>query len=337
MRSTGDSPNGTPRFVATNGRWKRRRRRRAGAAALAHIALGGIYLDRGRVADALREFTAASLLDPTRADAYTLHGIANSPPFPTTPPQPSWHFKRRGARPRGRPQRVPARTATGQGRQIRGRRQSVAAGCRKLPPPADERVVATGAPFMRFGIVEEKSGVEPFFPPAIYADGFTLLARGEYAAALASFRSASSRDPLVADEANRTGCEGPPTRFGRLDRHGDRAAPGGYRARARARRAASRARAGLGRGGTIRPGVDELRTAVRLSPGDERAHLALADALCARDAPMPPRKRCARRSRGSPRRDARTTRWRGCISARANRSRRSSRSRRASRSTRSSA
>src|SRR5262245_46936380 len=47
-------------------------------AALAHMAIGGVYMDRNRPADALREFTAAAALDPTRVDAYTLQGFANA-------------------------------------------------------------------------------------------------------------------------------------------------------------------------------------------------------------------------------------------------------------------
>ena len=54
-------------------------------AALAHMAIGGVYLDRHRVADALREFTEATSLDPARGDAWTLLGAASSPPFPASP------------------------------------------------------------------------------------------------------------------------------------------------------------------------------------------------------------------------------------------------------------
>ena len=44
------------------------------ATARLHAALGGAYLDRGRVADALREFTTANQLDPTGADIHTVQG-----------------------------------------------------------------------------------------------------------------------------------------------------------------------------------------------------------------------------------------------------------------------
>jgi hypothetical protein len=45
------------------------------------MALGGVYLDRGRVADALREFTAAAPRSHSRRRLHA-QGIANSPPFP---------------------------------------------------------------------------------------------------------------------------------------------------------------------------------------------------------------------------------------------------------------
>jgi cytochrome c-type biogenesis protein CcmH/NrfG len=41
-----------------------------------HAALGGVYLDRSRVQDALREFTVSVQLDPSRADVYALQGLA---------------------------------------------------------------------------------------------------------------------------------------------------------------------------------------------------------------------------------------------------------------------
>ena len=49
-------------------------------AALAHLALGGVYFDRNRVADALREFSAAGALDPNRADAYASARLGSSAP-----------------------------------------------------------------------------------------------------------------------------------------------------------------------------------------------------------------------------------------------------------------
>jgi tetratricopeptide (TPR) repeat protein len=145
---------------------------------------------------------------------------------------------------------------------------------------ADERTVAAAAPFMRFGIVEEKSGVEPFFPPATYARGFTLLGRGDYAQAVASFRMVSLDDPLVADQANRYGAK----------RAADAFRDGSIEAAIEQLQAAielaperAEPRRVLGMvylaEDQFDRAIDELKKAISLNTGDERARLALADAL----------------------------------------------------------
>ncbi len=133
---------------------------------------------------------------------------------------------------------------------------------------------------MSFGIVEERSGVEPFFPPAIYAEGFALLARGDYAAALTSLRSSSSRDPLVADEANRYGMRRAADAFrdGAIDTAVEQlqAAIELAPQRAEPHRILGLVWAAAEQ---YDRSADELKAAVKLSPGDERARLALADVL----------------------------------------------------------
>ena len=250
-------------------------------AALAHLALGGVYLDRNRVADALREFAAASALDPGRADAYTLQGVANSQPPRQDPAAAVVAF-----------QKASALDPTDTVRAYVLARQLAKAGkaeeARKTwrlvvddhKRHAGERTVATSTHFMRFGIVEERSRVEPFFPPAVYAEGFALLARGEYAPAIVALRAASARDALVADQANRYGTR----------RAADAFRDGSIEAAVRQLDAAIEL--GPDRAEPHRilglvcsadeqydRGVRELRTAVVLNPGDERARLALADIL----------------------------------------------------------
>ena len=140
--------------------------------------------------------------------------------------------------------------------------------------------MASASPFMRFGVVEEKAGVEPFFPPSIYADGFALLARGEYAEALASLRSASSRDPLVTDETNRYGMR----RAGEALRDG---AVGTAIEQLQAAVELSPERAephrllglALAADEQYDSAAAELKAAVARNAGDERSRLALADVL----------------------------------------------------------
>jgi len=254
-------------------------------AGLAHMALGGIYLDRGRVADALREFSSASVLDPARPDAYTLQGIANSPPFPDNAAAAVLAFQKAAALD---PTDVVSAYLLGRKLARAGRPEDAARAWRLVLENqklrADERTVATAAPFMRFGIVEEKSGVEPFFPPAAYARGFTLFGRGEYAQAVASFRMAASGDPLVADQANRYGTKRAADAFrdgsieaaiaqlqAAIELSPERAEPHRvlgmvYLADEQYDRA-----------------IDELKKALAMNAGDERARLSLADALVRAD------------------------------------------------------
>ena len=254
-------------------------------AGLAHMALGGIYLDRGRVADALREFTAASVLDPARADAYTLQGIANSPPFPDNAAAAVLAFQKAAALD---PTDVASAYLLGRKLARAGRSEDAARAWRLVLENqklrADERTVATAAPFMRFGIVEEKSGVEPFFPPAAYARGFSLLGRGEYAQAVASFRMAASGDPLVADQANRYGTK----------RAADAFRDGSIEAAIEQLQAAIELAPGRAEPHRVLGvvyladeqydrAIDELKKAVSLIAGDERARLSLADALVRAD------------------------------------------------------
>jgi tetratricopeptide (TPR) repeat protein len=250
-------------------------------AGLAHMALGGVYLDRGRVADALREFTTASALNPARADAYTLQGIANSAPFPENAAAAVAAFQKASAL---EPTDVVGAYLLARRLAASGRSED-AAKARQLVLEnqklrADERTVATAAPFMRFGIVDEKSGVEPFFAPAAYAKGFALLGRGDYAQALASFRTASSDDPLVADQANRYGTK----------RAADAFRDGSIESAIEQLQAAielaperAEPRRILGMvylaDDQYERAIDELKKAVGLNAGDERARLALADAL----------------------------------------------------------
>jgi hypothetical protein len=54
-------------------------------------------------------------------------------------------------------------------------------------------------------LVPERPGVEPFFPPALYARGFSLLHAGDYPAALDAFAEALPRDPIAADAGGAAG------------------------------------------------------------------------------------------------------------------------------------
>jgi tetratricopeptide (TPR) repeat protein len=100
--------------------------------------------------------------------------------------------------------------------------------------------------FPEIALVPDRAAVTPVFSPALYAEGFRLLMDGRYAEALATFRRAIARDPLVT------------------------AGPGEPR----------RIQAGVyADAGNEAKSIEELQAAVRLSPDDERSNVALGRAL----------------------------------------------------------
>jgi tetratricopeptide (TPR) repeat protein len=95
-------------------------------------------------------------------------------------------------------------------------------------------------------LLPDNAAVTPVFAPALYVDGFTLIEQRRYQEAIAGFRSAIARDPLVISgpgEAHRI-------------------------------QAAKYADAGNGE-----KAIEELEAAVRLAPDDERASIALGRML----------------------------------------------------------
>jgi tetratricopeptide (TPR) repeat protein len=253
----------------------------AATAARLHIAVGAAFLDRNRLQDALREFAAGARLDPARADEFLFQGIAYD--------QAVGDFDKAAGAFRQAAALEPAnlllpyllgRAVDKSGKHaealeafrtvLRLWRQDIGAHA----PSAHD------TPFIRLGLLQERSGVEPFFPPVLYAEGFALLEQGEFAKALEAFRQRVAEDPLVANDVD------PRDAFG-VGASAFRSGNAGSAAQAlkvAIEREPNRADAHrlLGRvllASQDDQGLTELRLAVRLSPGDERAHLALADAL----------------------------------------------------------
>ena len=254
----------------------------ASVAARLHVAMGAGYLDRGRLQDALRELAAGRYLDPTRVDVFTFEGIAYD--------QIAADFDRAAASFRQAAALDPAnpapayllgRSLSKSGKQAEAI-QAFQTVLRAWSKDAAEHVPAPhAAPFIRLGLLQERSGVEPFFPPVRYANGFALLLHGEYAKALEAFTAAAAADPLVANAVDFTS---PLGLAASAFRNGDMEAAVRY-VKVGIERDPNHADAHrlLGRlllaGRRDDEGLKELQLAVGLSPGDERARLALADAL----------------------------------------------------------
>jgi tetratricopeptide (TPR) repeat protein len=253
-------------------------------AALMHVGLGGLYLDRTRIADAQRELDAAIALDSSRPDVFTLQGLARTAARDNVGAASS--FRRAlDLDPTGTARAyVLARTLarTGKADEARTSFRLVAD---NLKREAGDRLVAVSARFMRFGLVEERTGVEPFFPPASYADAFARLERGDLRQAIAQLRSAVARDILVADAVSQSYAM---RKAADAFRDGDlgtaivqlQAAIELYSNRPEPHRLLGLVYAADEQ---YERGIAELKIAIRLSAADERSRLALADVFVRAD------------------------------------------------------
>jgi tetratricopeptide (TPR) repeat protein len=249
---------------------------RAGAppalAARMHRALGGVYLDRGRLTDAIRELVAARTIEPAAVETHALLALAYARAG-----------NRTGALTAAR--RVAASNPVDPIRLYLAGRELDRAG-----DPGGERLLrafvaaehtAAATPFIEPGLVPERTGVEPYVPLVPYAAGFTLLHKGDYRAAIAQFRTAAAKDALVAPRADggallraaaaavRAGDAGEARRtltdlLAREPDRGDARRLLGFVAAA---------------DGDVDGALAALRQAIAQQPADERAHVALADAL----------------------------------------------------------
>ena len=172
-------------------------------AALMHVALGGLYLDRTRVVDAKREFDAAVALDSSRPDTFMLQGLASSAGGDYGAAVASYRKALELDPPDTARAYAYARALARAGQTADASRVFSLVAENQKKQSAD-RLVAVSARFMRFGLVEERSGVEPFFPPAIYSDAFARLVRGDLAAALSALRDAARKDVVVSGVVNQS-------------------------------------------------------------------------------------------------------------------------------------
>jgi tetratricopeptide (TPR) repeat protein len=245
----------------------------------AQAALGTVYLDRYRVADALRAFEAAAKLAPRRADVHRFaamaHGLADRPAealrelrraqaLEPDDAVTAYEIARYSTEP-GQP--PPALTVFASFHQAASKQLS---GTRHVE-----------APFSRPGLLRQTAGVAPLFPPAPYVQAFESLMKGRFEEAIAACRKALAGDPLL--EPPSTGTSELVDGSAAL-RKGD--LPAALR-HLTAAVAADPARAEAHRILGVASRLDEqleqsvtaFSTAVRLQPQNERARLALADVL----------------------------------------------------------
>ncbi|MBI4519527.1 MAG: hypothetical protein HY701_01715, partial [Gemmatimonadetes bacterium] len=166
-----------------------------------HAILASLYLDRGRLDDALREFEADIAVDPTRAAFHRYTGLIHqafarpadaadafrsAALLDPADPQDAYRLIVYPSDSTTAPeiQRALATLARVEGELIRGER-----------PRA-------GSPFRTTQAIDDDAGGAMAFVPPPYARGFSLLHRGAYEDGLSALRAAVAADPLVADAAS---------------------------------------------------------------------------------------------------------------------------------------
>jgi tetratricopeptide (TPR) repeat protein len=247
-------------------------------AARMHLALGGLYMDRLRVEDALKELAAARAADATRPEVplfqWLVHAQVTGNTAAATEALKAAHALS---------QKDPARTYLLARYLIdNDQRDAGLALLQQVQSPAGQN--APGAPFIRLDLVREIPGIDPFLPPISYAEGFASIQKGDLAKAISQLRESLRRDPLMTLPGN-----GDPVaraaaafRNGLVDdarQHLD-AALAQSNDRVEAHRILGMVSLA---DGDASGAINRLQTAVRLNPGDERARIALANVFVEND------------------------------------------------------
>ena len=246
----------------------------------AHTLLASMYIERGRLADAVREFDEVVRLDPRRAAFHRFKAItavaldrraAAAEAF-----RAAWLAD--PADPQNAYQLLVHKSPATSAAQAARARDVLATLERALTrgerPKAD-------APFISLRPIDDQAGGAMAFAPAAYARPISLLLNGQLDAGMTALRQAVSVDPLVADPALRSE---PMARGIAALRRGqiDQALDSMQAALALAPDSSEAHRilatAAIVKG-DLAAGRQHLRDAVRLNPKNERAWLALARTL----------------------------------------------------------
>jgi tetratricopeptide (TPR) repeat protein len=242
-----------------------------------HTILASLYLERGRFADALREFDADIAIDSTRAAFHRYKAVIYQ--GTARPAEAAAAYRTAWLREPNDPQnayrlivnRAPAVTAA----QIT---QAVATLGRIEGELIRRQRAGADSPFRTIQAINDDAGGAIAFISPAYAQGFSLLQRGQYQEGLTALRAAVTADPLVTDTASRSEpmSQGiAALRQGMVDAAVER-----LEAAVALAGESSEAHRILGVAyaisGNVTKGVQQLRDAVRLNPRDERGWIALA-------------------------------------------------------------
>ena len=254
------------------------------------ISLGRKYADRGRLADALAQFDTAGRLAPARADVHVLRGLALQAHGTTADAIEAF----RRAQSLDSANSVTAyylfhqALISGNASGVQDASKALAAAYPKLlqSQPSTFALRATvdkqmtGTPFSHLAPLPSTAAGPPVLPHAAYGQAFRDLKRGEYARAITEFRKAAAGDPLIADPT--AGSALMVRAFGALGQ-GRLAEAQSLLEQSGPPRNSSEAHRALGLVYWAKSDYDRsiasLTVAINLSPGNERARLALARVL----------------------------------------------------------
>jgi len=165
------------------------------AAARMRATLGTVYLERGRVDDALAQFAAAAELDPSLAQVHVLRGLAYERANRSAEARDAYRaaWKSKPDEPAAaylvlRTDSTPSAALTALSTAV-GRRAESANASSDGFPVAD--------------LLDDASAMVPLFAPAAYGHAFALIRQGKYDEALTAFKAAVAADPLMTDEGLR--------------------------------------------------------------------------------------------------------------------------------------
>jgi len=164
------------------------------------ISLARMYADRGRPADALSELDAAAVLDPRRVQIHVLRGLILEDTGRSADALEA--FRTAHATDAANPviayylfHHAATHGNPSDARDAASTLSAAYAGLVKTQPGKRR------APFTRLSLLQPAAGSPPLLPLAEYREAYRHIVRREYDKAIVEFRSAADRDPLVADSA----------------------------------------------------------------------------------------------------------------------------------------
>ena len=249
-------------------------------AAQMRATLGTVYLERGRIEDALAQFGAAVDLDPSLAQVHVLRGLAYDRASRAAEAAAAYQTAWRADPESGTKAYLALRS------QTTWQAGSSEPALKALAAAVKRRVESSGPAAEGFPVadlVDDASVAAPIFPPAAYSPAFELIRQGKYDEALSALREAVASDALVTDRALQSDDVKPGVAALRQKNVGAAIAALETAVKRHAESSEVHRILGMAYAGAKQydRALTELRTASRLNPRDERSRLATSDVLVA--------------------------------------------------------